>query len=249
MKANLRKNAAAALLVLAPLGAVFVTQPAAAQYTARVAETQGTINSLSLNSDGGLRPGATLRVQVYGTPDARWAMVALGDGIRVPLRERAPGEYVGSHVIQRGEHIDPTRLMTVRAGWGEGPVALAFNYPPSFQALAMGGAPAVIANAEVNRFAMWPRDSDDLEAGSVVHFRVEGTPHARAWVNVPDTLRFMPLHEARPGVYVGQYTIRDRDDPDSFRNAEAVLRSGNQRAEARLGEGEQTYGYGYGYER
>jgi hypothetical protein len=248
MKATLRKNAAAAMLVLAPLGAVFVTQPAAAQYTARVADTQGRIQNMSLNSDGGLRPGATLRVQVYGTPGARWASVALGDGIRVPLRERSPGEYVDTHVIRRSEHIDPTRLMTVRAGWGEGPVTLAFNYPPSFQALAMGAAPAV-ANAEVSRFAMWPRDSDDLDAGRVVHFRVEGTPHARAWVNVPDTVRWMPLRETGPGVYMGEYRIRGRDDPDAFRNAQAVLRSGDQRVMARLDEGGQNYGYGYGHNR
>jgi hypothetical protein len=240
MKATLRKTAAASLMVLAPLGAVLVAQPAAAQYTARVAtapvaQTQGTIRNMALNSDGGLRPGATLRVQVYATPGARWANVMLGDDIRVPLRERAPGEYVGTHVIRRSEHIDPTRLMTVHAGWGDRPVTLAFNYPPSFQALAMGAAPAM-ANAQVDRFAMWPRHSDELDTGSVVHFRVEGTPHARAWVNVPDTVRWLPLTETRPGEYVGEYRIRDRDDPDAFRNAQAILRSGDQRVVADLGD-------------
>ena len=235
MKFTLRTQAAAAMLVLAPLGAALVAQPAAAQvYTARVARSdQGTINNLSLNSDGGLRPGATLRVQMYGTPGARWATVALGDDVRIPLHERAPGEYVGTHVIRRGEHLDPTRLMTARAGWGEGPVALAFNYPPSFQQLAMGAAPAM-ANAEVNNFAMWPRHDDDLDPGRVVHFRVEGTPHARAWVEVPGLDRGVRLSETRPGVYVGSYTIRRHDDRDSFRDARAVLRNGDQRVVAQL---------------
>ena len=251
MKATLRRNAAAALMVIAPLGAVLVAQPAAAQYTARVAQTQGTIRNMSLNSDGGLRPGATLRVQVYATPGARWATASLGDDVRVPLRERAPGEYVGTHVIRRSEHIDPTRLMTVRAGWGGGPVQLAFNYPPSFQALAMGAAPA---SAEVNRFAMWPRDRDELDRGSVVHFRVEGTPNARVGVNVPDTIRWLPLAETRPGEYVGEYRIRDRDDPGAFRDAQAVLRSGDQRVTVSLGErdhdrGDRDHGPRYGNDR
>lgn len=243
MKATLRKNAVAALLVIAPLGAAFAAQPLGAQYTARVAQAQfhGRIQNMSLNSDAGLRPGATLRVQMSGTPGARWATADLGGGIRVPLHERAAGEYVGTHVIRRSEHIDPTRLVTVRAGWGEGPVTLAFNYPPSFQALAMGAAPAV-SRADVDRFAMWPRHSDELDAGSVVHFRVEGTPHSQAWVNVPDTVRWLPLAETRPGEYVGEYRIRHRDDPANFRDAQVVLRSGNDRVTASLGENDRGQG-------
>ena len=247
MKSTFRKNAVAAMMVLAPLGAALVAQPAAAQsYGYRVAATApGKITNMSLNSDGGLRPGATLRLQVYATPGARWANATLGDNVRVALRERAPGEYVGTHVIRRGERIDPTRLINIRAGWGEGPVAIAFNYPPSFQSLAMGAGPAV-ADAEVQRFAMWPRDSDALDPGSVVHFRVEGTPHARAWVSIPDVARGIPLREVRPGLYVGEYTVRRRDDPDSFRDAQVMLRNGNQRAVARANAGEEHYGYGYG---
>lgn len=248
MKPTFRKHVAAAAMLLAPLGAALVAQPAAAQYVPsyRVAQDvdQGRITNMSLNSDAGLRPGATLRVQVYATPGARWANVALGgSGVRVPLRETSPGEYVGTHVIRRGERIDPTQTMTVRAGWGEGPVTLAFNYPPAFQQLAMGAGPAAAPNAVVNAFTMSP--SDDLEAGQVVHFRLEGTPRARAWVNIPDVARGVPLREVRPGVYVGNYTIRSSDDTDAFADARAVLRSGNQRVTAEVNTGER-YGYGYG---
>jgi hypothetical protein len=129
--------------------------------------------------------------------------------------------------------------MSVRAGWGEGPVAVAFDYPPAFQALAMGAGPA-LAHAAVNSFVVSP--SEGLDPGEVVHFRVEGTPHARAWVEVPDVARFLPLREVRPGVYVGRYTVRRRDDPDAFRDARAVLRSGNERAIARASTGER-YGF------
>lgn len=236
MKFALRKNAAAAMLVLAPLGAVMVAQPALAdnfQYHVApdqhpVAQTdQGVVRNMTLNSDSGLSPGATLRVEVHATPNARWANVNLGDDVRVPLRERAPGEYIGTHVIRRGERIDPDRLMTVHAGWGEGPVTLAFNYPPSFRSLAMGSAPAT-SNAQVNSFGMNPSDAD-FDPGSVVRFRLVGTPRAHAWVDIPDVARRLPLREVRPGVYVGSYTVRRGDDSDSFGHARAVLQNGDQR--------------------
>jgi hypothetical protein len=242
MKPTLRRNVAAAMMLLAPLGVAFVAQPAAAQDAPqyRVAQVApGRLSNLSLNSDAGLSPGATLRVQVYGTPDARWASATLGDsGVRIALRERAPGEYVGTHVIRRGERIDPRQAMTVRAGWGEGPVAVAFDYPASFQALGMGAGPA--SGAVVSAFTMSP--SDDLEPGQVLRFRVEGTPRARVAVNVPEVVRNLPLHEVRPGVYVGRYTVRRRDDPDAFRDAEVVLRSGNQRIVSHVNT-EQRFGY------
>jgi hypothetical protein len=245
MKSTLPAKLASAAMLLVPLAAAVLAQPAAAQHDAYrvVPSDQGTIRNVSLNSDGGLRPGATLRVQVYGTPGARWANVMLGDALRVPLQERAPGEYVGTHVIARGEHIDPSRLMTVRAGWGEGPVALAFNFPPSFQALAMGAAPAV-AETLVNSFAV--SQTEDLEPGTVVHFRLEGTPRARASVDIPDVVAGLPLREVRPGFYVGSYTVRRSDDPDAFADARAVLRNGDQRAVARLGDTQERYGSGYG---
>jgi hypothetical protein len=244
MKPVFRKHVAAAMMLLAPLGAaVLVTQPAAAQnYQYRVAEPeQGRITSMSLNSDGGLRPGATLRVQISATPEARWMSAQLGtSGVRVPLREVSPGEYVGTHVIRRGERIDPTQLITARGGWGEGPVQLAFNYPPSFQSLAMGAAPASVV---VNSFTMTP--TDDLEPGQVVRFRLEGTPRARAFVTIPDVAQMVPLREIRPGVYVGRYTVRRSDDTESFDEARAVLRSGNQRVEVPANESERlSSGYG-----
>ena len=234
MKRTLRTNVAAALMVLAPLGAALVAQPASAQnYQYRVAEArEGRISSMTLNSDSGLRPGSTLRVEVRGTPGARWANISLSDEVRVSLHERAPGDYVGSYVVRRSDHLDPARLMTVRAGWGEGPVALAFNYPTAFRTQAMGNAPA--SSAEVNSFAMWPRDMDRLEPGRVVHFRMQGTPNSRAWVSIPGVERGLQLREERPGEYVGSYTIRQSDDTQGFGDTVAMLRNGDQRVRIHL---------------
>jgi len=235
MKHSLHSKVAAAVMLLAPLGLAVVAQPAAAQQY-RVAESrQGTINGITVDSDAGLRPGSTLRISVRATPGARWANLSLSDDVRVPLRERAPGEYVGSYVIRRSDRIDPTRQMHLRAGWGSEPVVVAYNYPAAFQTRGMGAAPAM-ANAEVNSFAMWPRESDRMDPGRVVHFRVEGTPNARAGVRVPGVVDWLQLTEERPGTYVGSYTIRRRDDPAAFTDATATLRNGDQRVIAHLGD-------------
>ncbi|MBK6007062.1 hypothetical protein JJB11_13250 [Ramlibacter ginsenosidimutans] len=242
MKHSLHTKVAAAVMVLAPLGLAAVAQPAAAQtFQYHVADSrQGTINGITIDSDSGLRPGSTLRISVHATPGARWANLSLADGVRVPLRERAPGEYVGSYVIRRSDRIDPAGQMQLRAGWGGEPVVMAYNYPAAFQAHSMGAAPAT---AEVNSFAMWPHDEDRLDPGRVVHFRVEGTPHARAGVRVPGVVDWLQLTEERPGTYVGSYTIRRRDDTDAFRGATAMLRAGDQRVVARLGErGDRDHG-------
>ena len=232
MKSTLHRKLATAVLLLAPFGAALVAQPAAAQQY-RVAESrQGTINHMTIDSDAGLRPGSTLRISVLATPGARWANLALADGLRVQLRERAPGEYVGSYVIRRSDRIDPTRQMMLRAAWGEAPVAVAYDYPARFRTGAMGNAPATAA-AQVDDFAMWPR-GDRLDPGRVVHFRVEGTPNARAAVRVPGVIEWLQLREERPGTYVGSYTIRRQDDLDAFADATAVLRAGDDRAMARL---------------
>jgi hypothetical protein len=239
MKRNVYSRLAAAVMVLAPMGAAFVAQPASAQQyrvaPAPVPVSQGTISGMTVDSDSGLQPGSTLRISVRATPGARWASLALSDNVRVPLRERAPGEYVGSYVIRRSDRIDPTRQMVLRAGWGADPVAVAYNYPAALQARSMGNAPATVT-AEVERFAMWPR-GERLEPGRVVHFRVEGTPGARAAVRVPGVLDWMQLREERPGSYVGSYTVRQRDDLDAFADARAVLRTGNQRVMAQLDRG------------
>jgi hypothetical protein len=237
MKQTLRSKVASAVLLLAPLGVAMVAQPAAAQQPQyRVAESrQGTISGMTVDSDSGLRPGSTLRILVRATPGARWANLALADDVRVPLRERAPGEYVGSYVIRQRDRIDPTRQMKLRAAWGEAPVVVAYDYPAQFRTQAMGNAPAT-ANAAVNNFAMWPR-GDRLEPGRVVHFRLEGTPNARASVRVPGIIDRLELREERPGMYVGSYTIRRQDNVDAFADARAVLRTGDQRVMAHLDRG------------
>ena len=138
MNNAIRIHAAAAALLLLPMAAL-VAPPAQAQQRAVVA--QPSVRAVALDSSAGLAPGAVLRVQVQASPGARKPSVALGSsGVRIALREQAPGRYVGTHTIRRGERIDPTQKITARASYGSLTIAQKFSYPASFQALAMGGA-------------------------------------------------------------------------------------------------------------
>lgn len=128
------RSTAVAVLLLGPLAGAFVALPAHAQTRA-----QPSITNMSLNSDSGLSPGATLRLQVYATPNARRANVTLGESkIVVSLRQASPGNYTGTYVVRRSDRIDPAQLITARVTYGERTYSRQFNYPPAFQALSMG---------------------------------------------------------------------------------------------------------------
>lgn len=227
MKTKLRSTAAA-IMLLAPLGAAFVAQPAAAQQRA----VAPVVTSMALNADHGISPGSTLRFQVYGQANAKRADVVLGEsGITVPLRQQTKGNYTGSYVVRRTDRIDPQQLMTVRLTHGERTIARQFSYPPAFQALAMGNAPAATA-PRIERFVMRP--GGRLEAGREITFRVVGAPGARATMDIPGVVDNLALAEVRPGVYEGNYTVRQRDNLQAFDDAVATLRNGGQRVTAKV---------------
>jgi hypothetical protein len=226
VKATIRSTVFAAML-LAPVAASFIAQPAHAQTRAAVAPQ---ITNMSINSDAGLSPGATLRVQVQATPNARRASLSLGDSLTIPLRQQSAGTYAGSYVVRRSDQIDPTQLMTARVTFGERVYSRQFNFPPAFQALAMGAAPA--RAPAIERFVMRP--GGRLEAGRELRFRLVGAPGGDAWLDIPGVINGVDLAETRPGVYEGTYTIRRRDNLDAFADATATLRNGNQRATARV---------------
>lgn len=222
MKAIVRTHAAA-LMLLAPLGAALTASPAAAQH----AVVAPAIRTLTATADNGLAPGSTLRLHLVATPGANWAEVALGtSGVRVPLREQSPGHYFGSHVVRPFDRIDPFQRMTARAGYGGYLATDTFAYPPSFQHPAAGPAPVI------ERFVMNPRGR--LAPGRELRFRLVGAPGGDAWMDIPGVVRRLDLQEVRPGVYEGRYTVRRRDDPDAFRRAVATLQRGHLRATARV---------------
>lgn len=230
MKSNKVRTHVAALMLLAPVAATLVAQPAAAQQRAVVA--QPSISTMSINADAGLSPGSTLRISVSATPNASRATLALGEsGVVVPLRQQGPGNYTGTYVVRRSDRLDPMQLMTARVTFGSQTYSRQFNYPPGFQAQAMGAAPAAAPNP-IERFVMRP--AGRAEPGRELRFRLVGAPGGDAWMDIPGVINGVDLAETRPGVYEGTYTVRRRDNPDAFRNAVATLRTGNLRATARV---------------
>lgn len=231
MKRQQLRSTVAAVMLLGPLAAGFIAQPAQAQSRAATAPA---VSNMSLNSDAGLSPGATLRVQVYATPNARRANVTLGESkVVVPLRQTTPGNYTGSYVVRRNDRIDPTQLITARVTYGERTYSRAFNYPPAFQALAMGAQQArgddmrqrrdqrspIISDltpangeqvGERGRTSVAARLADDgsgIDRDSV-RLRINGrdvTPDVR--VSEEDAVYRADLD---PGRYSAELTVRDR---------------------------------------
>jgi hypothetical protein len=139
MKTRIRSTVAA-LVLLSPVAATWAAAPAAT--ASRPAATAPSISNMSINSDAGLAPGATLRLQVQATQGARAATVALGEGgVTVPLAQQSPGKYTGTYVVRRRDQIDPTQMMTARVTFGERSYTRQFHFPAAFQALALGAAP------------------------------------------------------------------------------------------------------------
>ena len=233
MKAFLRPAAAALLVAFAPVaGTVFAPAAHAAQ---------PAIAGISINSDAGVTPGATLRVQLGAPANATRVNVTLGDsGIVVPLKQQSAGTYIGSYVVRRSDRIDPSQLMTARAVVDDRTLTRQFRYPPSFVALSNGGPPPqapMVAQApgprmDIERFFI--RSSGPIEPGRELRFRLIGAPGGDASMQIPGVIQGLDLRETRPGEYEGTYTVTRRDDPGAFRSAVATLRRGDDRVTARL---------------
>jgi hypothetical protein len=222
MRAKLRTHVAA-LMLLAPAAVVFTPQALAQR-----AVVDSTIRSITVNSDSGLRPGATLRFEVQGTRNARRASVGLaGTDVSLDLRETSPGVYRGGYVIRHDDKIDPLKHMNVRITHGDTTITRTFEWPASFQALATAQA-----GPRIERFVV--RQVGPMQPGSELRFRLVGVPNAKASVDIPGVITGVELEEGRPGVYDGSYTIRRRDDMDAFTRAVATLRTGNARSTARV---------------
>jgi hypothetical protein len=134
MNKSFRTHAAAAAILLLPLASAFAASPAAARHAV---VAQPALQALSVQSNGGLAPGAVLRLQLLGTPGAHQASASLGEsGVRVALREQSPGRYAGTYTVRRTDRIDPLQTITARASFGGRPLTREFRYPAGFEALA-----------------------------------------------------------------------------------------------------------------
>jgi hypothetical protein len=103
---------------------------------------------------------------------------------------------------------------------------------------------AAVHSPVIERFSVRARS---VEPGRDMHFRLLGSPGARADVDIPNVVKNVPLREVQPGVYEGSYTIRLRDDLSDIDRAVATLRDGPMATTARIVLEGEGFGNGYGH--
>lgn len=103
------------------------------------------------------------------------------------------------------------------------PAALTFTALPT-AAIAQPATPEV-RSLEVT-------SDDGVDPGSRLHFRLEGTPRAKATVRIRGVRPIIPLREVERGVYVGRYTVARADRIEEGAPIRASLRHGNRTGSA-----------------
>ncbi|MGE4243150.1 MAG: hypothetical protein AB7E83_22040 [Ramlibacter sp.] len=115
------------------------------------------------------------------------------------------------------------------------PLGAAVAASPANAQLNVYVQPAVVAQASapaIERFVLNARGG--VEPGREVRFRLVGVPGARVTLDIPGVANNLAMGEARPGVYETEYTVRRRDNPQSFSRAVATLHRAGHRVTAQV---------------
>jgi hypothetical protein len=139
VRARLLPWAATALLLSLPLAAALVPRFAHGQTNAprvQAAQDAPQLQSLRIDSDAALEPGAQLDFELRGTARGRASVRVNESDIVVQLREVQPGVYQGSHTVRRSDRIDPTGQLRASLSANARTTTRYFEFPPGFQALA-----------------------------------------------------------------------------------------------------------------
>jgi hypothetical protein len=220
MKAQLR-NQVAALFLLAPAAATFVSLPSTVAAQPQPVTPQ--VYSFQVSSDHALDPGSRLQFRVEGTPHARASIRIAGVRESIPLNETARGVYTGRYIITRSDRIDEGSPIRAIVRNGNLTVAANYNFPPGLGNVAAAPPPPAL---RIERFHA--ATLDRLEPGAEIRFTLEGMPGAVAFVDLPGIANDVRLRETRPGHYEGSYTIRRTDDIDLSGPVVASLRAGDR---------------------
>lgn len=105
---RLRAPIAAAAMLLVPVGAVLVTQPAAAQPQQRavVAESRASaIDRFVVRTPGRIEPGRELRFRLTGLPRGEAWVDIPGVINGIDLEETRPGVYEGAYTVRKRDDL------------------------------------------------------------------------------------------------------------------------------------------------
>jgi hypothetical protein len=187
-RARLLPWAATALLLSLPLAAALVPRFAHGQAapSAQTAQAGPQLQSLRIDSDAALEPGAQLDFELRGTPRGRASVRVNQSDIVVQLREVQPGVYQGSHTVRRSDRIDPLGELRASLSANARTTTRYFEFPPGFQALAQQGGAQATGRAHASREVSAVPYPPPLQQRSAV----QGTPAAgtNAMGSAPATL-------------------------------------------------------------
>lgn len=182
--------------------------------------------------------GTELNFTLYGTPGGIAIISIPGATSRLLLEEVETGLYQGTYTIKTKDRIAANARVTVNLRLGNQVASMVLDEPliasaPKTAAQRKAEAAAAAAAPRIDRFDVVP---GPLVSGSDLGFTLYGTPGARARVRIAGVTGRVFLDETRDGVYEGIYTIKtvDRVAPDS--KVTAVLRLGDLRSNAVLGQ-------------
>ena len=184
--------------------------------------------------------GAELFFSVKGTPGARATVRVAGVSRAIVLQEVEDGVYEGSYTLRPKDRATPNSAATVslkRANrttvttMGRLSALAGVQQSPPVAQAPQPAAPTTLA---ISRFNVRPIDK--IEPGAELRFVAEGTPGARASVNI-ENVGAVPMRETRPGHYEGTYTIRRLDRIQEGMPIVATLEAGGQVVRSNLGRG------------
>jgi len=185
--------------------------------------------------------GGELFFSVQGTPGSRATVRVAGVSRAIVLQEVEDGVYEGSYILRPRDRATPNSAATVtlkRANRTSVTTmgrlsALAGVTQPA--PVAQAPQPAVPTTLAISRFNVRPIER--IEPGAELRFTAEGTPGARASVNIENVASAVPLRETRPGHYEGTYTIRRFDRILEGMPIVATLEAGGQAVRSNLARG------------
>ena len=124
--------------------------------------------------------------------------------------------------------------MTIRQNLSVLSLALCAALPLTVAQTAVAQTTTAQQRAAITTFQVQP--AERLRPGEVLAFTVNGTPGSKASVQIAGISTTTALVEMRPGVYTGEYTIRQRDRLTAGTVATARLLKNGRAATATLGD-------------
>lgn len=113
-------------------------------------------------------------------------------------------------------------------------LALAAALPVALPTAALAQSGYQQSDLGVTGFGVTPLDA--LRPGEVLVFKLDGTPDARASVQISGATATLQLNETNPGRYEGEYTIRMRDRLSASSQVTARLEKNGRSVTATLGQ-------------